>query len=41
LGQWLVVNTKHRFTQKSYETDVIAVKVDSFSQLWQKTETKW
>lgn len=40
LGQWLIINVNHVFTQSSYLTDVVAVKVDSFSKLWTQTETK-
>jgi hypothetical protein len=38
LGQWLVVKSNHMFTQNDYMTEVIAVKIDSFSQIFPQTD---
>lgn len=40
LGQWMIVKVNHVFTQHDYITEVVAVKVDSFSQLWTQDEQK-
>jgi hypothetical protein len=39
LGQWLVIKTNHMFTQQSYKTDVVAVKIDSFSKIMPQVDT--
>jgi hypothetical protein len=41
LGQWMIIKVTHLFTQQEYHTEVIAVKVDSFSKLWPETESKY
>ena len=40
LGQWLVIKTNHLFTQPDYKTEIIAVKIDSFSKLFPQIDTK-
>jgi hypothetical protein len=40
LGQWLVIKTAHLFTQESYVTEIVAVKIDSFSQIFQQEDSK-
>jgi hypothetical protein len=34
LGQWLMVKVTHLFTQSSYDTEVVANKIDSYSSLF-------
>jgi hypothetical protein len=41
LGQWMIVKTKHIFTQTSYISDVLATKLDCFSKIWQKEDQKF
>jgi hypothetical protein len=41
LGQWLMTRVVHLFTQDKYLCDVVAVKVDSFSKLWDHMDTKY
>lgn len=36
LGQWLMIKVTHVFTKANYVNDVVAVKIDSNSQLWSK-----
>ena len=38
LGQWLIIKVNHVFTQKTYLTEIVAVKVDTFAKLWDATE---
>jgi hypothetical protein len=40
LGQWLVIKTNHLFTQEDYKTEIIAVKIDSFSKIFEQIDTK-
>jgi hypothetical protein len=40
LGQWMIIKVNHIFTQKTYMTEIVAVKVDSFSKLWEENDTK-
>jgi hypothetical protein len=40
LGQWLVIKTNHMFTQKDYKTEIIAVKIDSFSKIFPQIDDK-
>ena len=40
LGQWLVTKVSHLFTQDTYITELVCVKVDSFSPLWPKIDSK-
>jgi hypothetical protein len=40
LGQWLITGVKHVFTQVDYLSEVLAVKVDSFTGLFPTNETK-
>jgi hypothetical protein len=40
LGQWLITNVSHRFTQESYKTEVTANKIDSFSTVFKGAEDK-
>jgi hypothetical protein len=39
LGQWLVIKTNHMFTQKDYKTEIIAVKIDSFSKIFPQIDS--
>lgn len=41
LGQWLIIKVNHVFTQSSYMTEIVAVKVDTFSKLWELEESKY
>lgn len=38
LGQWFVIKTNHMFTQKDYKTEIVAVKIDSFSKIFPQTD---
>jgi len=40
LGQWLVIKTNHMFTQEDYKTEIIAVKIDSFSKIFPQVDSK-
>ena len=40
LGQWLITKVTHRFENTSYLTDVTAVKIDSFSKIFDEKDTK-
>jgi hypothetical protein len=40
LGQWFVIKTNHMFTQEDYKTEIVAVKIDSFSKIFQQIDTK-
>jgi hypothetical protein len=40
LGQWLITNVSHRFTQENYRTEVTANKIDSFSTVFKGVENK-
>ena len=33
LGQWLITNVNHLFTQETYITEIIANKMDAFSSI--------
>jgi hypothetical protein len=39
-GQWLITKVKHVFTQDSYYTDVVGVKVDSYQTVYPSNDTK-
>jgi len=41
LGQWLVTGVKHYFSAKTYITEVVATKVDSFGKLWSEIDNKY
>jgi len=41
LGQWLIIKVNHVFSKSDYMTEIVAVKVDSFSQLWTQNEQKY
>jgi hypothetical protein len=38
LGQWFLTDVSHMFTQETYITEVIAVKIDSFNKIWNKKD---
>jgi hypothetical protein len=39
-GQWLITKVKHIFTQNSYHTDMVGVKVDSYQNILPVNDTK-
>lgn len=41
LGQWLITGVKHFFSSKTYITEVVATKVDSFGKLWSEIDNKY
>jgi hypothetical protein len=41
LGQWLVTNVSHLFTQGDYVTEVVATKVDSYSPIYPTGEESY
>jgi hypothetical protein len=41
LGQWMIIKVVHTFKQNSYFSNVVATKVDSFAQLWEKEDSKY
>lgn len=41
LGQWLIVKVNHIFSQDDYNTEVVAVKIDSWSNLFVKDNCKY
>lgn len=40
LGQWLIVKVNHVFSHSGYINEIVAVKVDSFSKIWNATDNK-
>lgn len=40
-GQWLITKVGHLFTQETYVTEVVAVKIDSFDKVWNKKDTNF
>jgi len=40
LGQWMITNVSHLFTQGEYITEVVCSKIDSFSQIYPENEMK-
>jgi hypothetical protein len=41
LGQWMMTNVSHLFTQSTYMTEVVANKIDSFSSLWPEEDSNY
>lgn len=41
LGQWMMISVTHLFTQETYVTEVVANKIDSFSQLWPEEDNNY
>jgi hypothetical protein len=41
LGQWMILNVKHRFTKETYTTDVICSKLDTFNKHWDVKTDKY
>ena len=41
LGQWLLTKVTHVFTKTSYDTEIIANKIDSFNKWWKEIEDKY
>jgi hypothetical protein len=41
LGQWMMTNVTHEFSQSNYVTEVIANKIDSFSSILPENEQKY
>jgi hypothetical protein len=41
LGQWMITNVSHLFTQDTYITEVVANKIDSFSSVWNVEENNY
>jgi hypothetical protein len=41
LGQWLITKVTHVFTKSSYDTEIIANKIDSFNKWWKEIEDKY
>lgn len=41
IGPWMITEVSHLFTQETYMTEVIAVKVDSFDKIWNKKDNNF
>jgi hypothetical protein len=41
LGQWLMTKVTHLFTQETYVNEIVANKVDSYSQLWPEEDNNY
>lgn len=41
LGQWMIIKVVHVFKQNSYNSNVVATKVDAHSKIWEKEDTKF
>jgi hypothetical protein len=39
-GQWLITKVKHIFTQDSYLTDVVGIKIDSYQKVYPDNDVK-
>ena len=41
LGQWMIIKVIHVFTRNSYVSEVVATKVDCFSKIWDREDSKF
>jgi len=41
LGQWLITHVTHLFTQETYINEIVANKVDSYSELWPEEDSNY